>query len=113
MNRPKCCYKNCDKPVAKRNKQEYDKFCNRHRDLWRLYKLSPEDYDKLYLKQRGCCVICGIHQIDLHYSLVVDHSHKTKKVRGLLCRKCNVMLGMANDDVEILKKGIQYLGLFM
>ena len=39
----------------------------------------------------------------------VDHSHITNEVRGLLCSKCNSLLGMANDDIEILKKAIEYL----
>ncbi len=31
------------------------------------------------------------------------------KIRGPLCVKCNVMIGMAKDGPELLKRGIQYL----
>jgi hypothetical protein len=41
----------------------------------------------------------------------VDHSHKTNKVRDLLCTKCNTLLGAVDDNVEILEKAIKYLQL--
>lgn len=41
--------------------------------------------------------------------LVVDHCHKTKKVRGLLCRKCNTMLHVF-DNYKLYKKAVAYLG---
>lgn len=33
----------------------------------------------------------------------------TNRVRGRLCRSCNLMLGYAEDDPERLKLGIAYL----
>lgn len=39
----------------------------------------------------------------------IDHNHITGKVRGLLCPKCNFLLGMCNDDIKILKSAISYL----
>ena len=41
--------------------------------------------------------------------LVLDHCHKTNKVRGWLCNKCNVILGMADDDVDRLAALIAYV----
>ncbi|MCI4340485.1 MAG: endonuclease VII domain-containing protein [Thermoplasmata archaeon] len=41
--------------------------------------------------------------------LVVDHDHKTEKVRGLLCAGCNGSLGKLGDDVEGLERAIAYL----
>jgi hypothetical protein len=43
------------------------------------------------------------------YSLAIDHDHITNEVRGLLCRDCNVMLGLVKDNTETLKNAIQYL----
>lgn len=40
---------------------------------------------------------------------IVDHDHKTGKVRGIVCNACNSMLGQARDSAEILWKGIFYL----
>lgn len=58
-------------------------------------------------QQKGKCAICckekGIH------GLVVDHDHKSGKVRGLLCNSCNKALGFFQDDIEILTNAINYL----
>lgn len=42
-------------------------------------------------------------------NLCLDHDHKTKKFRGWLCRSCNVGLGRLGDDLESIKKVVQYL----
>lgn len=39
----------------------------------------------------------------------VDHNHKTNKVRGLLCKRCNMGIGYMKDNLFILSKAIQYL----
>lgn len=69
-----------------------------------LYKITIEDFNAMYDKQKGLCAICLQGK-----KLVVDHCHKTKKVRGLLCYKCNVAIGMAGDNCDTLKKAIDYL----
>ena len=58
--------------------------------LKKLYGLSPEQYEKLYNDQNGDCVLCK-----RHVKLDVDHNHDTEKVRGMLCRYCNLMVGHA------------------
>lgn len=50
------------------------------------------------------CDICGRKQ-----KLEVDHNHKTGKVRGLLCSRCNGALGQFCDAIELLEKAIAYL----
>ena len=64
--------------------------------------------DTLYAEQNGRCGICKRHEREV-LMLVVDHCHKTGLVRGLLCGRCNVMLGMAGDLVDNLQAGIEYL----
>jgi hypothetical protein len=41
--------------------------------------------------------------------LHVDHVHGSNRYRGLICSTCNVAIGMAKDNVELLKKIIAYL----
>lgn len=72
------------------------------------YGLTEEEYNSLFIKQQNRCAICGSEFNEKHDGCV-DHSHVTNKVRGLLCTKCNTLLGMANDDINILKKAIHYL----
>jgi len=55
--------------------------------------LTVEQYDAMLMAQGGCCLICGRHQLELRERLNVDRDHATEKVRGLLCRWCNVQLG--------------------
>jgi len=42
-------------------------------------------------------------------SLSVDHDHVTGRIRGLLCRQHNSLLGYMDDDVDQLRKSIEYL----
>jgi hypothetical protein len=60
--------------------------------LWVDYRMRPEDYDKMFEQQNGCCAICGIHQSELTKRLCVDHNHKTGQIRALLCSGCNQKL---------------------
>jgi len=78
-------------------------------NMKKKYGITEEDYDKMYNEQKGSCRICGVHSSHLTERLSVDHCHTTKKVRGLLCRHCNLMLGNASDRIEILENGIKYL----
>lgn len=58
--------------------------------------------------QGGVCAICSKEDA-AGKRLAVDHCHETGKVRGLLCLKCNTVLGKMNDEVNLLKKAIAYL----
>lgn len=71
--------------------------------------ITADDYNEMYNIQNGSCKICVVHQSHLAERLAVDHCHTTGKVRGLLCRYCNLMLGNASDEVAILENAIKYL----
>jgi len=53
------------------------------------YGLEISGYNKLFNQQNGCCAICGKHQSELCRRLDIDHNHRTKEIRGLLCNYCN------------------------
>jgi len=76
----------------------------------REYSLTSSVFNLLLEKQKNACVICQHKFIGRgHKGPMVDHDHKTGKVRGLLCSACNKMLGLAKDDTNILFRAIQYL----
>ena len=78
--------------------------------LKRFFGISLDDYNELLEKQNGVCAICGGKSGKRSFS--VDHDHTNGKVRGLLCRGCNVGIGNLNDDPELLEKAIQYIKNF-
>lgn len=71
------------------------------------YGLTKEEVEKLKEEQDFKCMICE-DVVDL----VVDHCHKTGKVRSLLCNKCNQGLGSFKDDPKIINKASLYLEKF-
>ncbi len=86
----------------------------RNRRLKLDYGLSCLQYDSMLKEQGGVCCICGLPETQrtggpLPNRLSVDHCHASQKVRGLLCHKCNTLLGMVNDDIDILASAISYL----
>ncbi len=61
-----------------------------------------------YLKSINKCAICGGKPLSKRL-LDIDHDHKTGKIRGLLCRKCNLGLGLFKDNETSLQTAISYL----
>lgn len=76
--------------------------------LEQYYHITVEQYEALNDKQGGVCAICG--QANRRGDrLCVDHCHKTGKVRGLLCMKCNTALGFLGDSPILVSSMAQYL----
>ncbi|MDH6460136.1 hypothetical protein M2302_000287 [Micromonospora sp. A200] len=95
-------------------------------DLWRKYRMRPADYDALRAEQDYRCAICRTHEDDITtsrggrprldgskaaeaFKLVVDHCHTTGRVRGLLCNRCNFLIGKAGESEATLISAIAYL----
>jgi len=76
--------------------------------LWELNGLTLAEYTKLYEDQKGVCAICS--KAPRTRRLAVDHDHKTGRIRGLLCWKCNNGLGIFLDRVEVLASAVCYIG---
>jgi hypothetical protein len=87
---------------------------NHVRNLQRRYGLSADEYQTLLANHNFACGIC---KVEISYALgykgkrsvVVDHNHETGDVRGILCSKCNLVLGHARESTEILYQAIVYL----
>ena len=86
----------------------------RNHDLKSNHSITLEEYNKMLEKQNGVCAICGKKETDKISSkkiknLAVDHNHKTGKVRGLLCGRCNKAIGLFQDNLEHLQSAFKYL----
>jgi hypothetical protein len=88
----------------------------RAQQKWRLkskYGISIETYDAMLAAQGGVCAICGRAESmaikGTTCTLAVDHDHDSKRVRGLLCVNCNMLIGGARHDPVVLRAAIAYL----
>ena len=82
--------------------------------LLREFGVNKEQYNNMTIEQNNLCAICKNVETSKHKSgtvksLAVDHCHKTNKIRGLLCSKCNLAIGVFKDSIEILESAISYL----
>lgn len=76
--------------------------------LWSRYRLRKSEFMVLLEAQDRGCAICLTEFTD-DVPPFVDHNHDTKRVRGLLCKKCNSGLGYLGDNPERLKNALAYL----
>jgi len=77
-------------------------------NLIKNYNIDASMYNKLLTEQNNVCAICKRCCVSGR-RLAVDHDHKTGKVRGLLCGRCNTGLGNFTDSIEFLEEAIKYL----
>ena|SRR5437867_2203783 len=79
----------------------------------RKFGITIDDYQRMLDAQGGVCKICGRSSAEndkLTWGrLVIDHDHKTGRIRGILCKRCNYAIGLMEDSVDILKKAGEYL----
>lgn len=61
----------------------------------------------MLLKQDGHCAVCP--SIPKKRRLAVDHNHKTGKIRGLLCYRCNYSIGYLRDSSILARRIADYL----
>ena len=77
------------------------------------YGINLNKYEQLLDLQNHACAIChrkeNIRKTDKYF--LVDHCHKTGKVRGLLCHRCNQALAQLNEDPSSSIKLIKYIFL--
>lgn len=107
------CKKCCSKQSAERYKNNIEKCREEHRN-WAnknkdkvaftkaksAYGITKEEYDSLIRK----CQICGSEK-----NLVIDHSHQSGRIRGMLCNSCNKGLGLFRDNPALLERASDYV----
>ena len=86
-----------------------------YRHFWwiRKYGITPEEYQLKLVAQGNTCAICRASNPGPRCRFfAVDHDHNSGRIRGLLCNKCNRVLGLAGDSVIWLREAIAYLELY-
>jgi predicted Fe-S protein YdhL (DUF1289 family) len=110
------CYKEYQKTYheankAKRNKQSTKNYQDnkdvildkmKYSTIWNKYTLSKNEY--LFLVEDGECFVCKETE-----NLCIDHDHYTGEIRGVLCSKCNLGLGLLGDTLQSIENIRQYL----
>jgi Recombination endonuclease VII len=76
--------------------------------LLRKYGLTQADYDFMAAAQNGLCAICERRPT----KLCVDHCHATRRLRFLLCNKCNTGFGQFDEDPRVLRRALAYAELW-
>ena len=101
--------KECAKARVKaRHEADPDKARDAH--LKRTYGISLADFNRMVLSQGNKCACCGTNEPGGRFDQwCVDHDHVTGKVRELLCKDCNIILGLVEDSPEHLQRLINYI----
>ena len=87
----------------------------RARHYPRNFGITLEQYEDMVKAQNNLCAICEKPELQIDHRtgnirrLAVDHNHKTKKVRDLLCRRCNQTIGHFEEDLNLLEAMKNYL----
>ena len=105
--------------VSNGRKRWCSKLCSRKSETARLeardkklrdrYGITIADYQEIYQKQSGLCVICDEDLSNSTRMAPVDHDHVTGKIRGLLCKFCNRGIGLFKDNPKLLEAAASYI----
>lgn len=112
----KCTLKHQNKYYCKHDQQrkEYaNQYRSNHRDTilkynrdkrFKKYGLTKDQFLEILDRQNNLCAIC--HKKP---PVDIDHDHRTGRVRGILCRRCNAAIGVFDDSIDLLRNSISYL----
>jgi len=103
------CRECCRIRRAKWWKSDLGKHSSANSKLKSRFGITTTEYQTLLERQDFRCLICGDTESYQGHKLAVDHSHKTGKIRGLLCKGCNMGLGNFKDSEILLNNAIVYL----
>lgn len=81
-----------------------------HLYLLQTYGITQEQYEEILEQQDGVCAICRQVRLDRRRKhLDVDHDHGTGRIRGILCNKCNRLVGTVEVKLREWRPIIDYL----
>lgn len=101
---------NCKSCVKEYSKIQHIKNIDKRKSqkLMKAYGITLAQKIEMLKSQNNKCDICSIELKSIR-SAHVDHCHNTKKVRGILCTKCNPGIGYFQDNLDLLKSAMKYL----
>ena len=121
-------YSYLDSRSGRRVRMSWCKDCARNmsKRRSRVRPVRPDDVhntdvEALWVAQKGLCALCAEPMLRSGIkpdSVVVDHDHRCfatphrscgNCVRGLIHRRCNILIGVAHDDPVLLQKAASYL----
>lgn len=108
MTLKRCSKCDAEKPLGEFHRQKAGrggltaacKDCVRDWHRVKRYGMSTQEVVELW--GDACAICAGPFE-------VIDHCHETNEVRGPLCNRCNMALGLLNDDVDLLDEAARYL----
>ena len=107
---PEARHTECKECAKTRVKATRDPERARDAHLRRNYGITLADFNRMVLSQGSKCACCGTDKPGgKHNQWCVDHDHVTGAVRELLCKDCNIVLGLVEDSPEHLQRLISYI----
>lgn len=100
-------YQNEYKRQWRINNPEKSKAAQHKYRIAKRYGLTVKYWNQMFADQDGRCAICMIPQDELNHTLCVDHNHKTGHVRQLVCKRCNMLIGVYEADFYGFKDKIK------
>lgn len=104
----KAYHKNWNKKYQEEHRAEVNAR-RRRNQLKAEFGITRDQYEALKTEQGDKCACCGTSEPGGVGEWHVDHNHQTKAVRGLLCSKCNIGIGLFGDSIGRLEKAVDYL----
>lgn len=103
----------CMRRIHRRNMQDPEYRQRRSDDtLLRRFGLTRADRETMLASQGGRCAVCrtddppGEHANRRWH---IDHCHKTRRVRAILCANCNNALGFLRESVTTAEAMVEYI----
>lgn len=94
-------------PIKRKQKLIREQQRTRNNDIKKKFGITQDQYLLILEKQDFKCAICSKLKSSTNFD--IDHCHKTGKIRGLLCRSCNLGLGYFKDSPNLLNKAALYI----
>lgn len=106
-------WKQNNQEAVKASKRTWRSKHSYHNNLYK-YGVTKEWYEAKLQEQVGGCAICGTEDSGTKRSFQfhIDHCHKTNKVRGILCYRCNIFLAHLEHDPTRYRKAVDYLARY-